>query len=250
MIRQIILKFCSLTHLDHWIIKIKKGPGKGIKWTLLPYSMYWRGETEKEMDKIIDNLNLKTNAIIWDLGAHFGYYSLIFARLATQGKVYAFEPDPEAFKRLLYHLKINRTKNVQALRLAVGEKNKSVFLGQKKGAGEPTNKIAAQGLSMKMAKLDSLVQQKKIKKPDLIKIDIEGYGGEAVLGSLKTIRKQKPILIFSFHNDQEIKKTRKILEPLGYKAFSITKNIVEWNKILETVFLATAKISYNKKIIS
>lgn len=248
MLRKIFLKIAQITHLMYLKTTVKKGPAKGIKWTLLPYSMYWRGETEKEMDQIINNLDLKTNAVIWDLGAHFGYYSLIFARLAPQGKVYAFEPDPKSFKKLHYHLKINQTKNVQALRLAVGAKNRSAFLEQKKGAGESTNKIAAQGLPIKMVKLDSLVRQKKIKKPDLIKIDIEGYGAEAILGGLKTIKKYKPALIFSFHNYQEIKKSQKILSPLGYKAISANNKMIQWRASIKTVLLYQPKITYNKKI--
>lgn len=243
MIRKLILKIISWIHLDYLPTKIQKGPGKGLKWTLLPYSMYWRGETEKEMDQIISNLKLKKNVVVWDLGAHFGYYSLIFAKLFPQGKIYAFEPDPKSFGRLKYHLKINHNKNIKAFNVAVGEKNGVAFLDQSDGAGEPTNKITQSGLKIQIIAIDHWIEEKNFESPDLIKIDIEGYGGEAILGGLKTIKSKKPIFIFSFHNNQEIKKVQQILAPLGYQAFNDDRKPVKWGKLKGTILLYASKIS-------
>lgn len=44
----------------------------------------------------------------WDLGAHFGLYSVALAlRVGPEGQVAAFEPNPVSFARLERHRRMN-----------------------------------------------------------------------------------------------------------------------------------------------
>ena len=56
-----------------------------------------------------------------DVGAHVGFFTLLMAALVgPTGRVYAFEPNPDNYQRLLNHLSINGLRNVIPLHMAVG----------------------------------------------------------------------------------------------------------------------------------
>ena len=43
---------------------------------------------------------LRSNSIVYDIGAHAGFWSLTFSRLCPRGRVFAFEPSPITLPRL------------------------------------------------------------------------------------------------------------------------------------------------------
>lgn len=58
-----------------------------------------------------------------DIGAHIGYYTLLFSSLVgPTGKVIAFEPSPYNFELLVKNLSINNKKNVDCFPYAVSDK--------------------------------------------------------------------------------------------------------------------------------
>jgi protein-L-isoaspartate O-methyltransferase len=64
--------------------------------------------------------NAKPDWILLDIGANIGYYSLLFSRLAPEGKVYAFEPT-NTFEMLKQNLDYNHALNVIPYKTAVGK---------------------------------------------------------------------------------------------------------------------------------
>jgi FkbM family methyltransferase len=67
---------------------------------------------------------IKPGDTVVDLGANIGYYTLIFARLVgPQGKVYAFEPDPEICAILRKNIGLNGYRNVVVEEKAVSDKS-------------------------------------------------------------------------------------------------------------------------------
>ncbi|MCG2725697.1 MAG: FkbM family methyltransferase [Elusimicrobia bacterium] len=72
---------------------------------------------------------IKKGDIVLDLGAHIGYYTLIFAKLVgNEGKVIAFEPSPNNFALLKKNIGINGYKNVILKQKAVSNKNENIKL--------------------------------------------------------------------------------------------------------------------------
>ncbi len=66
---------------------------------------------------------IKRGDVVLDIGAHIGYYTLIFARLVGgDGKVFAFEPDPTNFALLKKNVEMNGYKNVILIQKAVSNK--------------------------------------------------------------------------------------------------------------------------------
>jgi hypothetical protein len=84
---------------------------------------------------------------------------------------------------------------------------------------------------------DDLVAEGAIRAPDLIKVDVQGHGAEAIAGSMVSIEKQRPIIAFSNHSDRELEGTRRLLEPLGYRAVDLNGDGVAWSNVSEAVLL-------------
>ncbi len=67
-------------------------------------------------------LKLKNDAVVVDLGAHIGIFSVLIDR-----KVYAVEPDKDNFKMLLEQTKMNKS-DIVPLKIAVSDKRGPVKL--------------------------------------------------------------------------------------------------------------------------
>src|SRR5205085_1089961 len=82
------------TPLGRWPVRVRSGIARGARWTLYPASAYWRGTHEPVLQSTLVAL---ADAGIegwscWDLGAHFGLYSVGLARhVGPKGQVAAFE---------------------------------------------------------------------------------------------------------------------------------------------------------------
>jgi hypothetical protein len=94
--------------------------------------------------------------------------------------------------------------------------------------------------------LDDLVAEGAIREPNLIKIDVQGHGAEVIVGSIKTIERRRPIIVFSNHSPAELDGTRRLLEPLGYRAVDLNGETVAWSDVSEVVLLPdTAGTDHN-----
>jgi hypothetical protein len=85
---------------------------------ILQYGEYEKGTTKVFMKTV------KKGMTFVDVGACVGYYSLIAAKLVgSDGKVFAFEPEPLNFEWLIRSISINGFKNILPIRKAVSDKN-------------------------------------------------------------------------------------------------------------------------------
>jgi len=57
----------------------------------------------------------------------------------------------------------------------------------------------------------------KIKKVNLIKIDVEGAESLVLKGALKTLKNSHPKIIFEAWDKEHLDKVKKILKPFNYK---------------------------------
>src|ERR1051326_5502686 len=74
----------------------------------------------KELIPLFRSL-LSDDAVIFDIGAHAGQFTKLFARIATNGFVFAFEPQSYARRILATAIRCNRLKNVALLPIALGQ---------------------------------------------------------------------------------------------------------------------------------
>ena len=148
----------------------------------------------KHLSKCFHHITKKNTAI--DIGAHCGFWSFYLS--LNFKKIYAFEPIDifrDCFKKNII------SQNVELLPYAIGESNKLISLNidlQNTGATHISNNFN-QNNRVEMKRLDEF----KFENLDFIKIDVEGYENNVVIGTENTLKKHKPLIIIEQKNHFE-----------------------------------------------
>jgi FkbM family methyltransferase len=137
---------------------------------------------------------------VLDIGANIGDTSILFV-LQGAKHVYAFEPYPYTFSFLEKNVELNgMPKKITLENVAVGPKNTSIILDSKfKATGSTSLKPSEEGIKIKIMTLDKIVKKTKIRNGAL-KIDVQGYERNVIMGSMNILSRIKVIIIeTSFH---------------------------------------------------
>jgi FkbM family methyltransferase len=165
---------------------------------------------------------LRSGMVVLDIGAHQGYYTLLATRkVGPDGRVFAFEPSPRERKNLLFHVRIDRRKNVRvegfALSNETGEAELFFVIGSETGCNSlrpPAVNQPTQVLRVPTRKLDDYICELKIARVDFIKMDVEGAELLVLKGAEGLLRRQpRPVILCEV---QDIR-----TQPWGYKAREI-----------------------------
>jgi FkbM family methyltransferase len=185
-------------------VRIRSPYGSGLYFWLDEYTDngFILGFYERELAEVLYD-SVKKDTVFYDLGAHWGYFSILAAKfVGPGGTVYTFEPMPDNYKRLVRNIQINEMKNVEALNLAVSNTN-GVLRFSNCGdtfANTYINDNEDNAIEVKAVSLDKFVQQERILPPNFIKIDVEGAEADVLEGAEQTIRKYRPTIHLSTHN--------------------------------------------------
>lgn len=248
IIRKIYRKFIRSPWLDKLIYKILDTitniyaysrhysfPKNYIRrWKLDMLWELYEPETAALFKKII-----KPGMVIVDIGAHVGYFTRIFSRLAGKnGVVYAFEADPENFELLQKNTK--HLKNIKICRLAISDHAGEIdFYHCEEKAGCHST-LPDQPLNFKMRKisvpadtLDNIIAREKINRINIIKMDIEGGEPKAIAGMQNLLNKNQNIKMVLEFAPAWIKKTLNPLDFLkkisayGFEIFAVLPDAME-----------------------
>lgn len=146
-----------------------------------------------------------------DVGANFGYHTLLFAR-EIDGKVYAFEPQLQNFKLLENNVKMNEMNNVIVSNFGCGDvycdiKMPLIDIVPNTNMGDITPNVAIYNHQFTETKSVLLDEELKLVSPiDVIKIDVQGWEKKVLIGCRNILQTYKPLLIVEFEWFQ-LKKT-------------------------------------------
>lgn len=141
---------------------------------------------------------LQFGDVVIDVGAFMGSYSLLASKLTGEnGRVYAFEPNPDYFKKLKRNILLNNFHNIQAFDLALSNK-KGVVKFYPASSGSSLVKNVAERLINKKIKpikvktitLNDFISKEKIGHIDFIKIDVEGWDLQVLKGASNILRRK------------------------------------------------------------
>ncbi len=136
-----------------------------------------------------------------DIGSLYGIFSLTFTALNQNGKAFAIEPSPKCFKVLELNRKLNPDKDIIPINLALGPEQ-----GQLDMHYEWIHLIANHNspkqhpIQVEMITLDQFVESNEV-KPDIIKIDVDGYEGPVIRGGHNFLSKSDPIIFLELHGE-------------------------------------------------
>jgi len=132
--------------------------------------------------------------IVLDIGANIGYFTLIFSQIVGKdGRVYAFEPDPNNFEILKKNIEINNIKNVILIQKAVSNTSKplSLYLCDYNHAQHriyPSSRCNEK-IDVESTTIDEyLAGTEFFNKINFVKMDVEGSEYDAIDGMKKTLQ--------------------------------------------------------------
>jgi FkbM family methyltransferase len=222
-------------------VRIRHGYLRGCRWTLWPHSAYWRGHYEPEVQAALARHAPAEGGCAWDLGAHFGFYTLWLGRaVGPAGQVCAFEPDWVSFKRLRRHVAMNHFDHVRVYHLAASDSGGERLLIQTGGAGATTSHLPYQGetaaggpvVPVQTVALDELAARDRLAPPQFIKIDIEGHAAFALRGARNVVADHRPTMLVSMHSPDEVDGVRQVVQSCGYSAYALDGTHLTWPETL------------------
>lgn len=190
----------------------------------------------REMRPLLAPL-ISDDAIVFDVGAHAGQYTKLFAHLARRGLVYAIEPQSYARRILRAAIRLNRLRNVEILPLALGAAPGTATLTipvKRSGSygfglahlGPDTRDGSAETETVEVTTLDALVTKLGLTRLDFIKADIEGWEQAMIDGSRATLARFKPAMLLELDESRlhraggSVAALWRTLTELGYRAYA------------------------------
>ena len=194
-----------------------------VKWALYPYLVrfaprlaiaihepeatgaYWRA--------------IREGSIIVDGGAHRGGYTLLAAKRAgPAGRVYAFEPEPENFRRL--SRRVSGLPNIIAVQKALGRRSGSAQLSLDRfhARHSLTRDGGAGSVTVPVTSLDDFVRAQALPGLDMVKLDIEGAELDAIAGMTAVLSApRRPAVLCELHPPHTPEQFREALAVHGYR---------------------------------
>ena len=198
------------------VVPIMSGRARGFKW-IVGASIHgcWLGIYERTKQERFCTAR-RPDDFVYELGAQAGFYSLLASRLVgPQGTVYSFEPLPHNVHFLKEHVALNGATNIKILELAVSSTNGTGFFED--GAGPLQGGLSERGTrEVRVASLDALFAEERLRPPNLLKIDIEGGGLQACLGARNLLAAHRPSIFLAIDAPSDYE-CCDFLRTLGYR---------------------------------
>jgi FkbM family methyltransferase len=217
--------------------KLKIAKGKTLKIATNPTSyitkqLFWEGADHYEFTVFFKKL-LSSSEYFIDVGANFGYYSLLAAKLKDNIQIHAFEPSPGPLKYLRENIQQNGVEHViKVYNLALSDSDEILDfyivmnkkfpqflnLSGEHNTGSKNLKNATQ-IKVESTSLDKLYDLKKIENVDLIKIDVEGAENSVIKGAEILIEQFKPKIICEILKQENANYIQQKLSGIGYEFY-------------------------------
>jgi FkbM family methyltransferase len=174
---------------------------------------------------------LKDDAVIADVGANIGYYSMWFSTvLAPRGHVYSFEPSADIASIIKRNLSTNEIRNTEVIEVACGAEvgTADFFIAQHHHASSIHYDWASSGtgqvtaIRVPLTSLDAFfLSDARRTAPAFIKMDIEGGGTHALPGCRTILQTARPYLLIESHTVDEDRAISHVLTEYQYRAFRL-----------------------------
>jgi len=200
----------------YWNIDINSCISKSIAY----YGVWEKNTTQLILDYV------KPNMKVMDIGANFGYYTLLMARaVQPNGIVYAFEPVEKFRNELKWHVEANDLqKNVIILPFGLSDKKEQIEISISDSSAsihpDPNELFTCNKITVH--DLDSVIKEFNIDQIDFIKIDIDGHEPLFLKGAYQSLQRFHPPMSMEFAQHHlhfagsDVREQKKLLEDLGY----------------------------------
>jgi FkbM family methyltransferase len=198
---------------------------------------------------------IKPGDCCFDVGANVGYFSMLMAHRASNGKVHVFEPIPFNAALVELNTQLNEFDNVVINNVAVSNTvghttfsvaSDSAYSSMRASQALPEARV----IDVTLTTLDAYVAQADIARVDILKVDVEGAEGLVIEGAagLLSDPERRPRLVLLELYDPHMKRydtsTAAVIarmEQLGYRPHVLDRA----GRTLRPYNAATAADVYN-----
>ncbi len=163
------------------------------------YQLAREGVLYEQWTSVLALAALRDGDIAIDIGAHVGFFSILFRLgVGPTGMIYAFEPMPTTYQRLLHNAMFGGFTNVLPLPLAVSEKSgTSTFYIDPDNEGESSliQLDTRRPCPVNVTRLDDVFGDNLHKRPRLMKLDAEGVELSIFKGGTRFFETHAPDLV-------------------------------------------------------
>ena len=226
----------------------------------LETNIFWIGiekyDWENMTRKIWTEL-CKSSETIFDIGANTGIFSVLAKAYNPASRVFSFEPQPNIFYVLNKNNEVNKF-DIQCENIALSDKEGTMpFYNQGSAAFTTENTTAGSlnkewrtenqnSIMVTVKQMQKYIEEKKIKKIDLIKIDVETFEYEVLLGYGKYLQEHQPTLVLEIQDKTIGKNIESLFDIESYTYY----NIDEEKGLKKTKDLGTSDKNHNYLLIS
>lgn len=126
---------------------------------------------------------LKKRNTFLDIGANIGLFSLYASKIIGDfGNIYAFEPTPITYSRLIENVNLNHFKNIKTVNIGLSNKKMLADFNVSNDGYDAWNSLVKLDqlqngniIKVQVETLDSFIEEQEISNIDLIKLDVEGW---------------------------------------------------------------------------
>lgn len=166
-----------------------------------------------------------------DVGANIGVFTI--QQGARGAKVYAFEPNPNCYRRLARNVNANfLADRVRLFPSALGDMHGTVKLFVEDGGTTGGFVVPAeapgtdQAPTVAITTLDRMVDALQLPPIDLLKIDTEGSEVAVLTGAQQTLRKVRRIIV-EFHSRDLLRRVSEILDRNGFSRLPVIDYVAQ-----------------------
>jgi FkbM family methyltransferase len=204
-------------------VQVRNGPGLGLWLRLNPRTghNYYQGIVEPEVQQALAE-QLRPGMVFYDIGANLGFFSLLAARLVgPQGKVVAFEAEPDAAARLREHAARNQLTNITVEEVAVWSETGAVAFVRSDPGASPDRGLghvdpqggAPDSIAVPAISLDEYAQSPP---PDFLKCDVEGAEVRVFRGARRLLAEKRSGILCELHSEENRRILGEELARRGY----------------------------------
>ncbi len=146
------------------------------------------------------------DSVVLDIGANIGLTAALLSSIAVDGRVLAFEPDPQTFEFLQQTIAANNMHWCTPYQFAFGSQAGTLaFMSDPHDS--TGNRLVPDGVALggsngevAVKRLDDFLIELDLSRLDFIKMDVEGFELDVLKGATETLLKFRPKLFLEFNS--------------------------------------------------
>ena len=179
----------------------------------------YRNRTEPDTVRFIEE-EVKNGDVVLDIGANKGIVTYFLGKAAgPEGRVLAFEPQPEMEELIGKVAESFRLKNVEIFPLGLSDRDEetSLFRGEAGSTAvlESGRDWQQDEIKIKITTLDGFLEQQGVDHIDFIKCDVDGYEMHVLNGARKLLEEVGPKVLIEV-SETALEEVTAVFLELGY----------------------------------